>query len=310
MINKEEIEKAKEVDIRIILEKFIIPYKEDGNRVIFKIRENDDTPSVSAIQRNGIWLWKDFGKPDLKGTVIELYQYLSKAPFPKVIEELLSLRSIETKDKEDKKLSIANQKEKKNIEQEVKKQTTKIEIIAEYQWFLDKQKEYLQKRCVWPTPDELRNIKYKVKDKIWYGVGIKMMNGHYAIRQTLENATIRYIYTGTPDISFWNRESDKIIVVEGMFDAMSVEKLEKQNTFSILILNSVVNIKKAIEFLENRKEEIWLALDNDEAGIEASKMLYEVLENVNYYHYDGKDLNDFLINKKQQKDMINQDISM
>jgi 5S rRNA maturation endonuclease (ribonuclease M5) len=92
----------------------------------------------------------------------------------------------------------------------------------------------------------------------------------------------------------------KLVVVEGMFDALSLRKLRKE-VDNIVILNSVVLYYRFLSWISGKEfEKVILALDNDDRGRDTTIRLYEALMkkyNVKILKYEGKDLNEFLLIK-------------
>ena len=75
LLTRNEIEAVKEIPITDILDCFGIPYKVQYNRVVFSLR-NEKNPSCSAVLKGSFWAWRDFGDDSLRGSVIDLYNYL------------------------------------------------------------------------------------------------------------------------------------------------------------------------------------------------------------------------------------------
>jgi len=301
---KEEI--LSRVDIRQILQEFGIPYKESG-RVVFSLRK-ENKPSCSAIFDEGCWVWKDFGDPSLRGTVIHLYNYLKTGECSfswdivrEMAEKYLNYSPVESPvefENSPSPLSVSSQESVSRQE--------RVRVIAVLDDFLDAQKEYLKNRGVYPLPQSspVYPVKYFYRGKDWYGIAIKTLSGSWAIRQTLKKKNFaRYLFAGKGDISFWKGQNKKLVVVEGMFDALSLRVLRKAKgeVDNIIILNSVVLYQRFLSWIEiegKEFEKVILALDNDGRGRDTTKKLYKALTkkyNVKVLKYEGKDLNEFLL---------------
>ena len=63
------------VSITDVLSYFGVPYKVQYGRVIFSLRP-ERNPSCSAVLKGNIWAWRDFGDDNLRGSVIDLYNFL------------------------------------------------------------------------------------------------------------------------------------------------------------------------------------------------------------------------------------------
>ena len=102
---------------------------------------------------------------------------------------------------------------------------------------------------------------------------------------------------------------DKFIIVEGLEDGLSAKEMAMSNNF--ISLNSTSNARKLIDTIDYcnkfyKNNSFSLALDNDEAGIKATKEIYDAFKEkgidieINEYHEIMKelninDLNDLLI---------------
>ncbi|KAA6323213.1 hypothetical protein EZS27_027326 [termite gut metagenome] len=96
---------------------------------------------------------------------------------------------------------------------------------------------------------------------------------------------------------------DTCLVFEGFWDFLSYLTLQnvKQTKHDAVILNSVANVSKAIDFIKTHKN-IYTYLDNDEGGQKATQLIHSTCSTVynrstKYTEY--KDLNDYLKGKKQ-----------
>jgi len=292
---KEEI--LSRVDIRQILQEFGIPYKESYGRVIFSLRE-EKNPSCSAVFDGDCWKWRDFGSDELRGTVIHLYSYLkygecsfSWEAVKEIAEKYLNSSPVEFESSPSP-LPVSSSS------------SGAVKVVAVLDDFLNAQKEYLKDRCVYPLPQSspVYPVKYSYRGKDWYGIAIKTFSGGWVIRQTLKKENFaRYLFSGKADISFWKGQNDKLVVVEGMFDALSLRILRKEID-NILILNSVTLYHHFLNWIQGRCfEKIVLALDNDEAGRSITRKLYSSLGqkySLKVLSYEGKDLNEYLLLKK------------
>lgn len=287
------VERLKELDIRSVLDYLGISYKNNYHRVIFSLRDEREA-SCSAVCKNNIWLWRDFGNDAYRGTNIDLYRIVRGLSFSDAVLEMadIFLSGIES-----------NNEVKDSQKEDIK---SNVRVISVMDKFLDKQIEYLKQREVYPVPNQIKPVIYEVGDKKRYGIGMQTLNGGWVIRQTLDitkSSGTRYLFIGQGDITYWSGVGDKLIVVEGMFDGISAIKLSKQKNIQILILNSTSNCKKAITFIKDNKSrfnKIVLALDMDEAGISTANLMYNDLKDVvetKILKYNAKDLNELLIQK-------------
>jgi len=288
MISKNLIEQAKSIDITQILDYFGIPYKQQGNRIIFSLRA-EKNPSCSAVLKGDFWAWRDFGDDSLRGSVIDLYNYLKNGDCSFSIEAVKELSKIF--------LSGDTTQTTKTPSKTLENKGS-IKVVAIMDKFLNKQIEYLKSRCVYPPPPQLKPLIYEIKGNKRYGIGIETKSGGWVVRQTIDKAvkgeTARYLFIGKSDISYWIGGNDTAVVVEGMFDALSVRKIEKEKNH-IIILNSTANWQKAVEFIKSEGfKNVILALDMDRTGIETMQKMEKHLPNAVIWRYNAKDLNEYL----------------
>jgi DNA primase len=97
-------------------------------------------------------------------------------------------------------------------------------------------------------------------------------------------------------------KSDRVYVVEGLFDALALWKMGYRDG-DIVVLNGS-NVKKLLQDnVLDRYENIYLSLDNDEAGKQFEKAIAEkyMHKNLRKLNYRGKDPNEALQNKSDIK---------
>lgn len=199
----------------------------------------------------------------------------------------------------------------------------KIYINSEYDICSPIHMDYLRKRKIplhiankYCKEVHYSNIKYK--GLTFSGIGLKNDLGEYEIRAYIPKAKEPNIKlcTGRKDVTFLagDKESEHLVIVEGMFDLLTIKSLEGWGTLNadLLCLNSVCNAKKAIEKLQDRQwREVWYLTDLDDAGRECMRRLrnglkadkhHDVLPNhfmaryKNFWDANPKaDLNEWLI---------------
>jgi len=299
---KEEI--LSRVDIRSVLEDFGIPYKESGGRIVFSLRE-EKRSSCSAVFMDGCWKWRDFGSDELRGTVIHLYSYLKygECSFSWDIVREMAEKYLNSS------LSFAGSPSPLPVNsQESVSRQERVRVIAVLDDFLNAQKEYLKNRGVYSLPldSPVYPVLYEYRGRRWYGIGMRTISDSWVIRQTLKRENFaRYLFSGKADISYWKGQNKKLVVVEGMFDALSLRILRKNKGIdNIVILNSVALYHRFLFWIQGRYfEKVVLALDNDEAGRGTALKLYKRLSDMGFavsvLRYEGKDLNDFLLLGKE-----------
>ncbi len=160
---------------------------------------------------------------------------------------------------------------------------------------------YLQERGI-PAHIATANCKeahYSVNGKFYFAVAFENVSGGWELRN-------RYFKgcRGRKDISYlpWARDgpSAECAVFEGFIDYLSALALGIISGADTIILNSVVNVNKAVPFLRGYKT-INYYLDNDTAGQTALAELTviygsAVIDRSTLYS-EFNDLNDFLVNQ-------------
>ncbi len=157
-------------------------------------------------------------------------------------------------------------------------------------------KKYLQIRNI---PVEVAKIYCK---EIWY-----TSNGRrffaLGLQNHLEGWELRNLYfkTSTPpkNYSYLNRGNDQIIVLEGMFDLLSLAVLVPEDVESadLMILNSLSFLPEILEIFTHYST-VTLYLDRDSAGIKATEKVLRAWPHCKdgSWLYEGyKDLNEKLV---------------
>lgn len=160
---------------------------------------------------------------------------------------------------------------------------------------------YLQERCI-PAHIAKANCKeahYSVSGKPYFAVAFENVNNGWELRN-------RYFKgcRGSKDISYlpWSRDGPSIecAVFEGFIDYLSALTLDIIRGADAIILNSVVNVNKAVPYLKDYNA-INCYLDNDNAGQTALAELTAVYGSTvidrSTLYSEFNDLNDFLVNQ-------------
>ena len=167
---------------------------------------------------------------------------------------------------------------------------------------------YLQERGI---PAHIAKVKckeahYSVNGRFYFAVAFENISGGWELRN-------RYFKgcRGRKDISYlpWARDgpSTECAVFEGFIDYLSALTLDIISGADAIILNSVVNVNKAVPFLIGYKT-INSYLDNDTAGQTALSELaaiysLTVIDRSTIYS-EFNDLNDYLVNQSFIKNKI------
>ena len=147
---------------------------------------------------------------------------------------------------------------------------------------------------------------YSVNDKSYFAVAFENVSGGWELRN-------RYFKScrGRKDISYlsWARDgpSTECAVFEGFIDYLSALALGIISGADAIILNSVVNVNKAVPFLRGYRT-INCYLDNDNAGRNALSELTAIYGSTmidrSTLYSEFNDLNDFLVNQSFIKNKI------
>ena len=123
---------------------------------------------------------------------------------------------------------------------------------------------YLRERGIDPAVAEAlcHEIHYAVGERGFFAIGFCNDAGGWELRSS------QFKGSSTPkSITTFDRDGDTALLFEGFFDLLSHLTLqhEPEPTVDTAVLNSVVNLSRALPFLA-RHETIHAFLDNDEAG--------------------------------------------
>ena len=161
--------------------------------------------------------------------------------------------------------------------------------------------KYLGERCIdiEIARTVCKELHFDTRGKHYFGIGFPNIAGGYEIRNPFFKGGI------TPkDISLFHNEKSKqsCFVFEGFIDFLSFMMLRRKENGGLkrqdyLVLNSVSNVKKALEPLSHY-ENIQCFLDNDEAGrnayLQLSKELGKPVTDASTLYNGYKDLNEYL----------------
>ena len=161
--------------------------------------------------------------------------------------------------------------------------------------------KYLGERCIdiEIARTVCKELHFDTRGKHYFSIGFPNIAGGYEIRNPFFKGGI------TPkDISLFHNEESKqsCFVFEGFIDFLSFMMLRRKENDGLkrqdyLVLNSVSNIKKALEPLSHY-ENVQCFLDNDEAGRNAylrlSKEFGNLVTDASTLYSGFKDLNEYL----------------
>ena len=134
---------------------------------------------------------------------------------------------------------------------------------------------------------------YPDLEKTYFAVGFPNRSGWVLRNKYFKGCTHQ-------DISVipYRPGSTKYIVFEGFMDLLSYAKLYGCPQMNVIVLNSIVNVKKAYQYFD-QAERIYLLLDNDSKGKEVTANILAIYGDKavdkSYHYAPYKDFNDFLM---------------
>ncbi|KAA6339078.1 DNA primase [termite gut metagenome] len=146
-----------------------------------------------------------------------------------------------------------------------------------------------------------REIHYRINESNYFSIGFRNDRGGYG----LSSPSGFKGCISPKEVTTVRNERNACLVFEGFWDFLSYLTLQniRQTNYDTVILNSVVNISKAIDFIKPHKD-IYAYLDNDEAGEKATQFIHSTcstMYNRSTKYTEYKDLNDYLRQKPKMK---------
>ena len=147
-----------------------------------------------------------------------------------------------------------------------------------------------------------REVRYEINGRAFFAVGFRNDAGGWELRSA------RFKGGSSPKhITTLDNGSDMAMAFEGFIDFLSYLSLKGNPSPSIdsIVLNSVVNLHKAVSFF-SRHRVVHALLDNDDAGQKALARLGESLPSSevidqSVFYRDHKYLNEYLQEKQHQQ---------
>ncbi|WP_312752032.1 toprim domain-containing protein [Epilithonimonas hominis] len=154
--------------------------------------------------------------------------------------------------------------------------------------------QYLESRKVIEQKHLVKEIRYKMNDKRYFGIGFFNNSDGLEIRNLYSK-----ICLGKKNITLIKNENlnNEIAIFEGFFDYLTYRNLEQSDhsTSDYLILNSTAMLFKAEELLKDY-DKIYLFLDNDSNGKYVTSIIinqYKNVEDCSLLYRNFKDLNEW-----------------
>lgn len=137
-----------------------------------------------------------------------------------------------------------------------------------------------------------REVHYAINGREYFAVGFRNDAGGWELRSERFKGCV-----SPKQITTIDNRSDTVVAFEGFMDFLSYLSMENQLQTDAAVLNSVVNLPKAIPFLD-RHTTIHAFFDNDEAGRKATADLKRLCPNStvidrSHLYREHKDLNEF-----------------
>lgn len=229
-------------------------------------------------------LWYDFGTGE-GGSVIDLVMKLENCTLSEAIAKLensngFSFHSVEQKEQVRPSLLIEAIKPLQDyrlIDYLQSKRAINIEIAQAY--------------C--------KQVHYFTGGKQFFAIGFQGDAGGWELRNEYFKGS-----TSPKSVTTIVNNSPTCLLFEGFIDMLSYLTLKNvaRPNLDMVVLNSVVNLSKATDFL-NRHQTLHTFLDNDEAGKRAVEQLRQTLPNSeivdqSVFYRNHKDLNDYLCARK------------
>ncbi|MEN3323707.1 toprim domain-containing protein [Mariniflexile soesokkakense] len=144
-----------------------------------------------------------------------------------------------------------------------------------------------------------KEVWYRYKEKAFFAVGLRSYKNGWELRNKIfKNSSSPKFY------SYIQNNNNQLVVLEGMFDLLSLAMLDENllDTSDILVLNSLAFIKESEKYFETY-DFVNLYLDRDAAGQKATKYLmdrYKHAIDKSSCYKNYKDLNELINHEKER----------
>ncbi|NOT74942.1 MAG: hypothetical protein HOP08_08430 [Cyclobacteriaceae bacterium] len=245
---------------------------------------DERTPSFKVNTRLNVWY--DHGTGD-GGTILDLGAKLHGCSLQEFLEKLST---------DNYQLPVCFHQPKVPLE----KPENRLEIISPRELTSGDLLYYLRSRSIDAgiAKQYCKEIEFRIGPKIYTAIGFPNNSGAFELRNNWFKGS-----SSPKDISFINNNSEKVSVLEGFMDFLSVIQIEHREINQItkisnfLVLNSLRLLTRSLPILQSHKE-INLFLDNDSAAHEAKESLKERgidFRDASALYREHKDVNEYLI---------------
>lgn len=291
----EQIQKAKSVPIMDVMQWFgYTPIKHGKKWQTFQNPFRvENTPSFMVCPATNTF--RDFGTAE-SGDVIDLLQKFEGCDFRQAVLKLTNQTDFSF---------IGKKSLQYNESTNVKAYyLQKVQSLRNATFLKYIEQRKLEKRF---AQRYLKEIYYKIEpnqEKNFFGICMENEAKGFEVKNIYSG---NYYCLGEKSFSVIREGKANIwLIFEGMFDFIALlthlQRLVNGNT---LVLHSVSNSGKAIEYLQKiQPESIYLFLDNDQAGDEATKKFmqaFPLCKDFRKIYKDCKDLNEMLFKKSTPK---------
>lgn len=248
----------------------------------------DRTPSFKV--NTHLNLWYDHGT-GIGGSILDLGARLHQCTLPEFLEKLSQGNH-----------NVSLHRQPLHIE----KPESKLEVICVNALADLDLIHYLNSRGIdTETARKYCNeVEFRIGPKMYSAIGFPNQSGAYELRNRWFKGS-----SSPKDISFINNEAEKLSVLEGFIDFLSVvqldhpefKKLTEDSDF--LVLNSLRLLNRCLPLLQSHKE-VNLFLDNDLAAREAKDGLKNKgvqFHDASILYHEHKDVNEYLGATKEMK---------
>ncbi|MDX5586042.1 MAG: toprim domain-containing protein [Aureibaculum sp.] len=138
-----------------------------------------------------------------------------------------------------------------------------------------------------------KEVWYQSNNNRFFAIGLKNHLGGWELRNKYcKNSSSPKAH------SYLKSSSDQLLILEGMFDLLSLVKLDDKliSNSDLIVLNSIAFIKEIEQYINNYSQ-VSLYLDNDTTGRKAADYLmstYSHITDKSYLYKNYKDLNEYL----------------
>lgn len=286
-----DIQEIKAISIAGYLDsKGIKPNKEKGDALFYcaSWRGGDNLTNVRVDTKTN--LWYDYAE-GVGGSIIELAMRVENCDKGEALKRLSNGFS-------EGEYTFIPPTDKERVETENKIQITNVSSLTCYPTNRVLQ-NYLNDRGISISSAvfyDVSVVKYRTSPdqiKDYFAVGFRNNSGWVLRNKYFKGCTAQ-------DISLipFSPGSSKYIVFEGFMDLLSYATLYGCPQMNVIVLNSIVNVKRAYPYFDSA-ERVYLLLDNDAKGREVTANILaiygEKAVDKSYHYAPYKDLNEYLM---------------